>query len=312
MVIKFISTEYFKLYSYASSYSAATDLIEDGSVKSALIIPTGFANALKSDKKAKIQYLCDAGDANMAGQGVGHAKRIIADYNKNIIINRLNKKGIIIKDFPGIDSRLRTFYSQEMDSVYFLVILHIVVAGLIAGLVLSSVAIVREKERGTIDQLMVTPAKAFEFILAKAIAPLIIGLLATVFSFLVAVWFNVPVKGSVITFFAFMLFFLIGNVGIGVLVGSICQNMLQAILLSYAVWFPGVAITGLLLPMENMKPFVQFLGNLLPTTHFLIAANGIFQKAIGFAELWPEALILVGTGVGLFAAGYYIMLREWA
>ena len=278
----------------------------------ALVIPSGFGEALNAGEQANIQYLCDAGDANLAGQGTGYAKRIIADYNKNIIIKQLNKKGIVIKNLPGIDSRLRTFYSQEMDSVYFLVLLHIVVAGLIGGLVLSSTAIVREKERGTIDQLMVTPAKAFEFIFAKAIAPLIIGLISTVFSFLVAVWFSVPVKGSVFAFFCYMGFFLIGNVGIGVLVGSICQNMLQAILLSYAVWFPGVAITGLLLPLENMDPWVQILGKLLPTTHFLIATNGIFQKAIGFAELWPEAIILVGTGGVLFMAGYFIMIREWS
>jgi len=312
LVTKFISTEFFDLYAYASSYNDAGLLIDKGAVKAALIIPSGFAEVLNAGEQANIQYLCDAGDANLAGQGTGYAKRIIADYNTNIIIKQLNKKGIVIKNLPGVDSRLRTFYSQEMDSVYFLVLLHIVVAGLIGGLVLSSTAIVREKERGTIDQLMVTPAKAFEFILAKALAPLVIGLIATVFSFLVAVWFSVPVKGSVITFFCYMGFFLIGNVGIGVLVGSLCQNMLQAILLSYAVWFPGVAITGLLLPLENMEPWTQSLGKLLPTTHFLIATNGIFQKAIGFAELWPEAIILLSTGGVLFMAGYFIMLREWS
>ena len=311
LVLKFLSTEYFDLYKYVSSYDEVQKLMDSGEIKCGLIIPSDFTRRLKANESAHIQYVCDAADANQAGQGVGYAKRILSNYNRNILIKRLNKKGILIKEMPGIDSRLRTFFSQEMDSIYFVFILHVVVAGLIGGLVLSSTAIVREKERGTIDQLMVTPARAFEFILAKAIAPLVIGLLATVFSFLVAVWFKVPIKGSVLTFFCYMAFFLIGNIGIGILVGSICVNMLQAILLSYVIWFPGIALTGMIMPVENMIPFCQILGKAMPTTHFMVAANSIFQKNVGFAVLWPEALILVGTGIFFLMAGYLVMLRQW-
>jgi ABC-2 type transport system permease protein len=312
IINKFLSTEYFELYSYVSSYKEISDLMDSNAIKAAIIIPSNFTRYLKSGEQASFQYACDASDANMAGQGVGYAKRIVADYSNNILMERLNKQGFVVKAMPGIDSRARTLYSQEMDSIYFVVILHIVVAGLIGGLVLSSTAVVREKERGTIDQLMVTPVRAFEFILAKALAPLAIGLLATVFSFLVAVWFKVPMKGNVFTFFAYMAFFLIGNIGIGILVGSICTNMLQAILLSYLIWFPGVAITGVLLPVENMKPFIQILAQGIPTTHFMVAANSIFQKGMGFSVLWPEALILLLIGSVLFMAGYFIMLKQWA
>ena len=311
LITKFIATEYFDLYSYTDNYDEIKKVIDNGSAKTALIIPPDFSRRLMADESVSIQYICDASDANLAGQGIGYAKRIVADYNTNILIKRLNKQGMTITEMPGVDTRLRTFFSQEMDSIYFVVILHIVVAGLIGGLVLSSTAIVREKERGTIDQLLVTPVNAFEFVLAKTIAPLSIGLIATVFSFLVAVWFGVPCRGNVFTFFAYMAFFLIGNIGIGILVGSICANMLQAILLSYVIWFPGVALTGLLLPVENMIPFCQMIGNAMPTKHFMVAANGIFQKSAGFAVLWPEALILNGTGIALFLAGYYIMRRQW-
>lgn len=285
--------------------------MDSNSIKAAIIIPSNFTRYLKAGEPATVQYACDASDANLAGQGVGYAKRIVGDYSKNILLERLNKRGVVVKAMPGIDSRMRTLYSQEMDSVYFLVILHIVVAGLIGGLVLSSTAVVREKESGTIDQLMVTPTRAFEFVLAKALAPLAIGLIATVFSFLVAVWFKVPMKGNVFTFFAFMAFFLIGNIGIGILIGSICFNMLQAILLSYLTWFPGVAITGVIMPVENMEPFVQALAKGMPTTHFMVASNSIFQKGVGFAVLWPEALILLLIGFALFTAGYFIMLKQW-
>lgn len=311
LIEKFVSTEEFDLKSYVSDYKELKQKMDSGEAKCALVIPSDFSRRLRSGESTNIQYICDAADANLAGQGIGYSKKIVADYNNKLLIKHLNKKGIIITEMPGIKNNVRTFYSQEMDSIYFVVLLHIVVAGLIGGLVLSSTAIVREKERGTIDQLMVTPLTPFEFALAKTIAPLIIGLVATIFSFFVTVWFGVPCKGSVITFFIFMAFFLIGNIGIGVLVGSICSNMLQAILLSYVIWFPGIAITGLIMPVENMIPALQVLGNCMPTTHFMIAVNGIFQKNVGFAILWPQALELLGTGIVLFVLGTYILHRQW-
>ena len=311
LITKFLSTEYFDLYSYASNYDSVGDALDSGAARAAVIIPTDFSRRLMAGETANIQYLCDAADANQAGQGVGFAKRIVADYNSNVLVERLNRQGIIIKQLPGIDDRVRTFFSQEMDSIYFVIILHIVVAGLIGGLVLSSTAIVREKERGTLDQIMVTPVKAYEYITAKSIAPLCIGLLATVFSFLVAVYFGVPCKGNVFVFFAYMAFFLIGNIGIGVLVGSLCVNMLQAILLSYVIWFPGIALTGMIMPVENMIPFCQWLAKLMPTTYFMVASNAIFQKSAGFAVLWKEAVILLGIGFVLFFAGCYITKRQW-
>jgi ABC-2 type transport system permease protein len=308
---KFLSTEYFDLQSYVSNYREMEKKMDSGEARTALIIPADFSRRLTGGESARIQYLCDAADANMAGQGIGYAKRIMADYNKNIFIERLNKKGIVVRDLPGIDNDIRPLYSQEMDSVYYVLILHIVIAALIGGLILSSTAMVREKERGTVDQLMVTPISAFEYVLAKAIGPLCICLLATVSSFLIAVWFGVPCKGSPFTFFAYMAFFLIGNIGIGILVGSICSNMLQAILLSYLIWFPGIAITGVIMPVENMPPFMQALGKAMPTTHFMVASNSIFQKAAGFAILWREAVLLLSVGAALFITGYYITCRQW-
>lgn len=308
---KFISTEYFDLFAYVNSYDEVGKYLDSGEARCALIIPRNFSKKLMGNETAVVQYISDASDANQAGQGLGYAKRIALNYNNDILLKRMGKKGIVLKELPGISDRVRTFFVQEMDSIYFVVVLHIVVAGLIGGLVLSSTAMVREKERGTIDQIKVTPTGAFEYVLAKSIAPLIIGLIATVFSFYVAVWFGVPCKGNPFTFFAYMAFFLVGNIGIGILVGSICVNMLQAILLSYVIWFPGIAITGIIMPVENMPPFMQALGNAMPTTHFMIASNSIFQKGTGFLALGQEAAYLLGIGFVLFMAGYFITDRQW-
>lgn len=307
----FLSTEYFDLDMFATSMKEVRERLDSGKAKVALIIPPEFTRYLSEGRTVPLQFITDGSDANQAGQGLGYAKNIVTTYNQRIIRERLNSRGIVIPRLPGLKNQVRTLFNQSMEGVYYVVIYHIVVAGLIGGLILSSTAIVREKERGTIDQLMITPTRSWELLIAKTVAPLIIGLIATVFSFLVVFWFDVPFRGNPLTFFAFMGFFLIGIIGEGILIGTICQNMLQAILLSFAVWFPGVAIAGIITPLENMSPFMQKIAQIMPTTHLNIAANAIFQKASGFAILWPQALKLVGMGIVFFSIGCFITWRQW-
>ena len=307
----FLSTEYFELDSYATAMADVRKRLNSGKARVAVIIPPDFSRNIAEGSSAPVQFISDCSDANLAGQGVGFAKRITSTYNQKIILARLNSQGTAISLLPGINNQLRTFFNQAMVGVYYVVIYHIVVAGLIGGLVLSSTALVREKERGTIDQLLVTPIHSWELLIAKTIAPLTIGLIATVFSFLVVFWFDVPCKGNPFTFFVFMGFFLLGITGIGIIIGCVCKNMLQAILLSFAIWFPGVTVTGIISPLENMLPFMQKIAYIMPTTHFNVVANGIFLKGNGFSILWPQALILIGIGIGSLTFGCFLAWRQW-
>jgi len=311
IIQRFMSTEYFDLDCFATSMADVKKRLDSGKARVALVIPPEFTRNLAEGRPASLQFICDGGDANQAGQGVGFAKRIIGDLNRKIIVERLNSQGIVVSQIPAIDGRVRTLYNQELKSVYYVVIFHIVLAGLIGGLILSSTAVVREKERGTIDQILVTPTRSWELLIAKTVAPLTIGLIATVFSFLTVFWFEVPCRGNPLTFFAFMGFFLISTTGIGILIGSICQNMLQAILLSVATQFPMVFLGGVITPLENLPPVLQKIAQFQPLTHFMIAANGIFQKGNGFSVLWPEALKLLIMGGGFLLAGCIIARRQW-
>ena len=307
----FLSTEYFDLDSYAVSMAEVKKRLDSGKVKVALIIPPEFTRNLADGRPAPIQFLSDGSDTNQAGQAVGFAKRIIGTYNRKIIFERLNMQGIMISDIPRIHDELRILFNQEMEGIYYVVIYHIVAAGLIGGLILSSNALIREKERGTIDQLLVTPIRTWEFVVAKTIVPILVGLIATVFSFLVVVWFDVPCRGNPLVFFAYMGFFLLAMAGIGVCIGAICQNMLQAILLCFVVFFGIVFVSGILSPLSNMSPFLQKIAQFLPPTHFNIAANAIFQKGVGFSILWPEAVKLVGIGLGFLSIGCYFNWRQF-
>ncbi len=311
LVENFVSNEYFDLKGFATSMEEVKKALDNFDARVALIIPPDFTRNLSDGRPAPIQFICDGTDGNQAGQAIGFAKRIIGNYNERIIIERLGRRGIVVPHLPGIDNRLRILYNQEMEGVYYVVIFHIVVAGLIGGLVLSGTAVVREKERGTIDQLLVTPTRSWEILTAKTVVPLLIGMVATVFSFLVLFWFKVPCRGNPLTFMVFMGLSLLGTTGIGICVGTLCRNMLQTILLSFGVWFGAVFLSGIVTPLENMMPFLTLVGKLLPTTHFNIAANAIIQKGLGFSVLWPEALKLFLTGIVLFFIGCLVARRQF-
>ncbi len=311
LIGRFLSTEFFDLDRYAGSMAEVGERLDRAEARAALIIPSDFSRSLMSGDAADVQYLADGSDGNQAGQGQGYATGIISKFNQQFTLEQLNREGHQVASLPGISNSVRPIFNQGMREIYFVVVSHILVAGVIGGLLLSSTAVVREKERGTIDQLLVTPTRSVELLLAKCIAPLLICLLATTSSFLVVAWFDVPCRGSVLVFFVFMTLFLISMIGIGILIGSVCNNMLQTVLLSFAVWFPGVFLAGVGTPVENMLPAVQNIANIMPSTHFMVAINGIFQKGQGFADLWPEGLKLLGTGALLFSIGARITWKQW-
>ncbi|MBU3949541.1 MAG: ABC transporter permease [Proteobacteria bacterium] len=311
VIEKFLSTEYFDLDSYAASMEDVKSRLDSGKANVALVIPPEFTRDLAKGRPAYLQFIGDGSDANQAGQGGGFAKRIIGELNRDIIISRLNNRGITVSHVPGIDVKIRALFNQDLKSLYYVVIFHVAIAGLVSGIVLCSTAVVREKERGTIDQILVTPTRSWELLIAKTVAPLTIGLVSSVFSFLVVFWFNVPMRGNPLTFFIFMAFFLISSSGIGIMIGSICNNMLQAILLSLASTFPSLFLSGVITPLENLSPFLQKVSISLPFTHFMIAANSIFQKGNGFDVLWPQALILIGMGAGYLSIGCFLTWRQW-
>ncbi len=311
LIDRFQHTEAFALYGHAENMGEVRRLLNGGLARAALIIPAEFSRELAKGGHADVQFIADASDANQAGQSVGYASKIVAAFNRDVTLVRLNREGTPVKSLPGVSDAVRPIYNQGLREVNFVVISHILVAGVIGGLMLASTAIVREKERGTIDQLLVTPTRSIELLLAKMLAPLMICLIATVFSFLIVAWFQVELKGSIFVFFIFMALFLTSMIGIGALIGCLCNNTLQAILLSFVVWFPAVFLCGVATPVENMLPFMRAIAAVFPTTPFMDATNAIFAKGQGFFALWREALRLILTGGILLSLGAWVTWRQW-
>ena len=311
LIDRFLRTEQFKLDRYAMSMDEVRQRLDGSRARAALIIPAEFSRELAKGRRTDVQFITDGTDANQSGQSGGYASKIVAAFNRDVTLTRLNREGISLTSLPGVANAVRPLYNQGLREVDFVVVSHILVAGIIGGLMLSSTSIVREKERGTIDQLLVTPTRSIELLLAKTIAPLMICLIATVFSFLIVAWFNVELRGSVFVFFTFMVLFLTSMIGIGALIGCLCNNTLQAILLSFVVWFPATFLCGVATPVENMLPFMQAIANVFPTTPMMYAINAIFAKGQGFLDLWREALRLIVTGGILLSLGAWVTWRQW-
>ncbi len=309
---QFFANEYFDLDIRANNMSQVKARIDKGEAQAALIIPASFSRNILDGLGGDVQYIADGSDANLAGQGVGYASAIIKDINQKLSLEGLGHHGQKIDSLPGIYNQVRPLYNQGIHEVYHVVISHILVAGIIGGLILSSTAVVREKQLGTIDQLLVTPLSTFKLLLAKSVAPLLICLFATSFSFLVVYWFGVPFKGSILAFFTFSVLFQSSMVGIGILIGTICNNMLQTILLSFLVWFPFAFLSGVITPVENLIPAIRAISDVFPATHFMDASNAIFQKEdVGFIDLWPQFANLVLTAVLLFSIGAGLTWKRW-
>jgi ABC-2 type transport system permease protein len=311
VVQRFLSTEYFDLESFATSMKEMQERIDSGQAKVALVIPPEFTRSLQEGSSARLQLIVDGCDVNRAGQALGFAKSIVGRYNNDVISKIMNRQGANMAGIPRINNQVTKLYNQEMEGVYFVVIWHIVAMGLLTGLILSSAALVREKERGTIDQIKVTPIRLWEFLLAKTAAPTIFGVVATVLVFLVLLWFHVPFRGNPLLFFFFMAIFQMSMSGVGILIGSICYNMFQAILLCFFFSFPCFALMGAFNPVENLHPVLQVAAQIFPTTHLLVIVNGLILKGSGFSILWPGGLKMAVIGVFLFSLSYLVTARQW-
>jgi ABC-2 type transport system permease protein len=302
IIYRFLSTEYFDLEGYVDNMRSLERYISSGKATVGIVIPPEFSRHLQKEGiKAEIQIIVDSTDANQGNIAIGHASRIISRFSEDVTLNKIKRP------FPRIDNRMRVFFDPDLKSVYFVVIGHIVIAAFIGSLILPSTGVVREKEKGTIEQLIVTPIRYWEIIAAKAIAPTVVGLLALIPSLLISVWFEVPFKGNLPLFFFFSLLLLYGMLGLGIFIGSICSNMLQTVLLCFLIIFPGVILGGTIVPFESMPKLFRALSYIFPLRYYMIAAIGIFLKGLGLKVLWKEALSLFIFGTLLF----YLSIRKF-
>ena len=298
---KFKVSSYFIPAYQVSSENELVNLIESGKVKAGLLIPPNYTLELKKNKTPQTQLIIDGADPTTARTAMNSGIIISQMYSLEQKQKYLSKRGLSgIQSSPGIDLTTKVWYNPNMESAKFNI------PGLI-GLILQNItvmltafALVREKERSTIEQLIVTPVKASELILGKMIPYIIIGYAGFLFTFVLgSLIFSVPVVGSIPLLLILGLLFVIVALAMGMLISTIAQNQLQAMQMTILIILPSVILSGFMFPRAAMPWIINAIGYLLPLTYFLDIARGIILKGIGLEYLWPNVLALFIFMIGL-------------
>ncbi len=294
----FANSQYFDLKYYARSHAEVTRLIDTGRAKVGVVIPPDFAQRLRGRGGAAIQVIVDASDPQVAASGVNAATAL--GLSRSIAILARTTGGTAAEG-GGLDVRIRAWYNPDQESALF------IVPGLIGALLMQTtitimaVAVVRERERGTLEALIVSPLRRWEIMLGKIVPNLLVAYGQMTLALVVAHYvFDVPMRGSVGLLYAVSALFMMGTLGIGIFVSTLSRTVPQAMQMGFLAILPSIYLSGLLFPLEGMPEPAQYLARILPITYFLRIIRGIILKGNGLDELWPDVWPLVVFGVVIF------------
>ncbi|MEW6672185.1 MAG: ABC transporter permease [Thermodesulfobacteriota bacterium] len=261
-------------------------------------IPPDFSSRIRKGDTAVIQILADGSMSNMTAVRLSHTLTVLDAFNNQMIRERYQRD----LNFGRIDLRFRTWYNPNLDSRNFYVPGIVAFLVMLLTLLLTSMAIIREKESGTMEQLIVTPLKPTELILGKTIPFIIIAQAQMVMVTIFAVfWFQIPLVGSVTLLFAATCLFLLSTLGIGLFISTISATQQQAMMTTFFFILPFFMLSGFVFPIANMPALVQWLTYLNPLRYFLVIIRGIFLKGTGIHVLWPQLTGLAILGGIVFA-----------
>jgi len=282
------ATGHFRVVARSSRTEDLARALDMGKAIVGLEIPVGFAKALGKGTGATVQLLLDGTNSNTALMARGYAERILSDYAR---------RQQAAPTPAGIDLRERAWYNPDLASRNYNVPGVVAMILTLVCLLLTSFAVVREREIGTLEQLMVSPLKPGELILGKTIPPALVGLFdLTLVTTLALVWFDVPFKGNFLLLFGAGMLYLLSVLGIGLLISTISRTQQEASMANFLFMQPTILLSGFMFPITSMPVFFQYitLGN--PLRHFLEIVRGIFLKGSGIAVLWPQCLALLVIG----------------
>jgi len=305
-VSKFEASGYFTLHEPArNDMKKSVEALRINKVRAILSVPKGFSSDLKSNKKTSVQLICDGSEPNTSTVAIGYVSAITMIYSRGIILEKVKMRGVNPKNIPAVMAEPRVWYNPQMKSVNFIVPgLIAILMMLIAG-TLTSLTVVREKERGTFEQLISTPVKPLELMAGKLFPYVIIGFVDVIIVAVVGMlWFKVPFRGDLIAFLLMSVMFIFTAMGMGMLISSVAPNQTVAVIGTVmATMLPSILLSGFVFPVASMPKIIQVISYVVPAKYFLTALRSLFLKpGVGFNVLYPEALLLLVFGLFFVAA----------
>ncbi|SFG71102.1 ABC-2 type transport system permease protein [Desulfotomaculum arcticum] len=292
----FSASGYYDINYVAGSYDEVSRMIDSGRAKVGIIIPPDFSRSVKRGEAAQAQVIVDASDNMVANQAVAIATSIGLIKSQEILTK--------LKHIGGqpYDIRVRPWYNPDGITAYYMVpaILGIIVT--MTMVIMTSMGIVRERERGTLEQLIVTPVKAYELMIGKILPYIALGYVQITVALLVGVIvFGVPIRGSLLELYLLTLFFITASLGVGIFISNIAKTQMQAFQMSFFFLLPSILLSGFMFPRDAMPKVIYLISNLIPLTYYLDIIRGIVLKGIGFQYLVGQvASLLVFSVVLLF------------
>jgi ABC-2 type transport system permease protein len=284
---KLLSSHYFILDRYLQSYDEIKPAFRKGEIKEVVVFEKDFAKKIKTEGKAHVQLLLDASDPNTANILDAYTKGIINTY---VFYNLLQEGKIPLQ----VDVKSTMLYNQELKSVFMFVPGIITVILMLVSAMMTSITIVREKELGTMEALLVSPVKPGVIILGKVVPYVVLSFVNLVIILLLSQFvFGMPIRGSVPLLLAESLLFLVMSLSLGILISTASKTQQQAMMLSmFALMLPTILLSGFIFPIANMPVVLQLLSDIMPGKWFIIILKSIMLKGLGISYFWKETLII--------------------
>ncbi len=305
LISRFTGSGIFDIVEIVSDARDVDRYLESGDAWMALSIPARYGERVAAGRPTTLQLAADGSDANSTNIALGYASNLIAGYAQEMVERR--GAGVPAGAPAGsIEPRVRVWFNPTLESRYFMLPGIFALLLLVVTSNLSSMAIVREREVGTLEQLNVTPLGRLELIIGKLLPYGIIGLIDVMIVLVVIVfWFEVPLRGSFWLLFGMSLIYLLTTLGLGLFTSTISHTQQQAMMTStFFFLIPMMYLSGFIFPIENMPAPIQPITLLIPLRYFVVILRGIFLKGVGLETLWPQALALFGWGVAILMLAY--------
>lgn len=288
----FRHTELFAYRGDVGSYREIEEMFLGGDAKIAIVIPVDFAHALLSGRDTRVQILVDGSDGNTGGQAVAHAARITVEHSTRIMIEALGRLGQ--QRYEPIDLQTRVWYNPDLMTSHFLVPGLIGFILVLTAVISTSLTVVREKERGTMEQIMVSPLRPTQVILGKTVPYLFISLIeATAILLLGYLLFDIEIKGSLLLLYAGIFTIILGALGQGLLISTVTDSQQVAFMISVlSSLLPSFLLSGFVFPIASMPIVLQIISNIAVTKFFLVVVRGVMLKGVGPGAVWEQFLYM--------------------
>lgn len=305
---------YFRIDGQVTHPGEGLDRLDRGWSMVMLDIPPRFHEALVAREPVAVQLLVDTSNAPQGLSAAAYAARIVGQFGQERMMAGQGLADVSSTTVPMVESEHRVWFNQDQNETWFESISHLLRMMTIFAMLLPAAALVREKERGTVEQLLVSPLSPLQIMLPKVVAMTIVILTATVVALFGVMQpvFGVPIRGSIALLFVLAAVFVVATAGVGVFAATIAKNQAQVGMLTVLVIAPMLLLSGIVTPLETMPDWVRYLMAFSPLRYFIDIAHGILLKGTGLEAFWPQVLAMVLLGCALFGLGLWRFRRQFA